>query len=111
MKSHHAKGGGKRRGWFCHVRDASGRCQWAYCVRQGKGATMIFKVFPDDSDQVFLKSDCLHGAGRDEWHYPGQCRLSEREILIAAAETAAREKCIAGRVITKRRRSLNGAAA
>ena len=99
MKSHHGNGRGKSGGgWFCHVRDESGSCQWAYCVRRARGMTMTFKVFPDDSDQILLRSDCRYGAGRGEWHHPGQCRLTELEMLQAAALSALRGRETAARV-------------
>jgi hypothetical protein len=97
MKSHHGNLRSKRGGWFCHVRDESGNCQWAHCVRQANGDSLIFNVFPEDSDQIISKSDCLYGAGRGEWHYPGQCRFTELDLLKAAAQMALRARDIVGR--------------
>lgn len=75
-------GGGNMKlgGFFVHLRDQFGRCQWAFVTAQTKGQNLNLKVMPNDPDHSLWRPNCCHGAGKGEWHHPDQCAMTTKQM-------------------------------
>ena len=93
-------GGGRLAGggWFAHVRDQFGECQWAFCVSRARGETMDFKVLAAGTDQAIWRPSCSQGSGRGQWHHPDQCHMTDAELRqgLRAAGPASAEPALQG---------------
>jgi hypothetical protein len=85
-------------GWFAHVRDQFGGCQWAFCISRAHGSAMDFKVLAAGTDQAVWRPHCSHGAGSGQWHHPGQCQMTDAELRqeLRAAGPASAEPALKG---------------
>ena len=75
-------GGGdmKAGGFFVHLRDGFGRCQWAFVTARISGQDLNLKVIPNDPDHTLWRPCCKHGADKHQWHHPDQCQMTSAEI-------------------------------
>ncbi len=67
-------------GFFVHLRDQFGRCQWAVVTAQHPDKRLNLKVIPNDPDQMVWRPKCAHGAGHGEWHFEDQCKMTTAQI-------------------------------
>jgi len=77
------EGGGdmSKGGFFVHLRDQFGRCQWAFATAQVKGSVLNLQVIPNGPEQLCWRPNCSHGPDKGQWHYgPDQCNMDSQQI-------------------------------